>query len=662
MRAYNLCFSPLLCGLEHAAGAAKLASTHRFALLASAALISAGLSAGLSGCAVSSSAPAAIQVEASLAGSVHGGQQPVSGALVSLIAPGTGGYGSVGTLITSTTTNAAGGFTLPRPYTCPANSGLVYLLATGGNAGAGTNAAIAEAAIVGSCSALSASTFVNISEVTTVAAAYALAPFATISPGVTGIGTSAGNLQGLYNAAGPANNLANIATGLAHATGDLPGIVPPTSELNTLADILSSCVNQGTTSALTGTCATLFGAATPSGGATPTDTFQAAINIAKAPGRNVNTLFGLVTASPPFQPALASAPNDFSVALGFNGGALTLGGGNLGVAIDALGDAWIVTGQVNPNVHSLTEISPAGTYISGAAVTNSAGFDYATLSYPVGIAIDQSGYVWVTNNGAGNLQKFNSDGTPRATITANSFLGPNALAFDPTGDAWVVNFGNAGGGISNVTEINTTGVEASGSPFAAGQQGVDIAVSPTAVWQTNSQGNYVYRIDLTTHATQNQQIGGSIGDVAIDHANNAWLAVTGNGSIFEISDSLSYVNTPYGGYQVAGTRPQNIAVDGLGNVFAGALTDGTSPGSLLEYSNSAVLLSPGTGFTGSNTIPAVPGVPGGIAIDGSGNIWITGGPNGGSAPIFVSEIVGIAAPVVTPRAVATTNNTLGTRP
>ena len=191
---------------------------------------------------------------------------------------------------------------------------------------------------------------------------------------------------------------------------------------------------------------------------------------------------------------------------------------------------------------------------------------------------------------------------------------------------------------------------------------MDIAVSPTAVWQTNAQSNYVWRIALSNHATTATQIGGSIGDVAIDHGNNAWLAVTGNGSIFEISDSGGYDNTPYGGYQVAGTTPQNIAVDGLGNVFAGAVTDAASPGTLLEYSNSANLISPGLGYTGSNIIPVVPAVPGGIAIDGSGNIWITGGPFGTSNPIYVSEIIGLAAPVVTPRATATTNNTLGTRP
>jgi hypothetical protein len=619
----------------------------------------------LTGCtALTTPAPVASISSDAITGKVHGGQQPIAGATVTLIAPGSSGYGSAGAVITSATavTDANGNFTLARPYTCPANSGLVYLLATGGNAGAGSNSAISEAAVVGSCGALTSSTFVSMTEVTTVAAAYALAPFAASGTATSSIGTSSSNLQGLYNAAGPYNNLVNNATGLALVTADLTGIVPPTAEIDTLADIIAACINQGTTSVPTGTCATLFGAATPSAGAAPTDTFQAAINIAKSPGTNVGTLFALAAANPPYQPTLSSAPNDFSVALGFNGGAISAGG-TVGVAIDSTGNAWFTTGVPgggSPTTHVLTEISPSGNYVSGSTVGATTGFDSALLSTPVGIAIDQSGYIYIANNGGTDLLKFNPDATLKSTITATSFSGPNAVAIDAGSNPWVANFGS-----TQVTRIvGSTGVEASNSPLTTGFGGVDIAAGPLAIWQTNYQSQYVYRIDATSFAVTNTQIGGSIGDVAIDHSNNAWLAVTGNGSIFEISDSGGYVNTPNGGYQVAGVSSQNIIVDGLGNVFSGALVNtNNAMGRLVEYTNSGTLLSPGMGFTGSNVIPVVPEVPGGIAVDGSGNIWIAGSNFvDSSLPNYVAEVVGLAAPVVTPRATATTNNTLGTRP
>jgi hypothetical protein len=46
-----------------------------------------------------------------------------------------------------------------------------------------------------------------------------------------------------------------------------------------------------------------------------------------------------------------------------------------------------------------------------------------------------------------------------------------------------------------------------------------------------------------------------------------------------------------------------------------------------------------------------------LAIDGSGNVWVSN--NTGNS---VTEIVGAAAPVVTPLALAVKNNTLGKRP
>jgi len=619
--------------------------------------VSLAVLAPLVGCGVVQNVGAPVVSEAAISGKLHGGQQPVAGALVQLIAPGTTGYGVAGSVITFTTSGPDGSFTLPRPYTCPTDSGLVYILATGGDAGAGLNTAIAEAAIVGRCSDLTASTFVNISEVTTVAAAYALAPFATVT-GTATIGTSATNLQGLYNAAGPANNLASVASGFAHATGDFPGIVLPTAEINTLADILAACINQGTVNVATGTCATLFTAATPPLGTAPADTFAAAIDIALHPGNHTATLFGLVTAAAPFQPTLPTTPADFSVALGFNGGGITLGGGTIGVAIDAAGNAWITTGVANANVHSLTEISPAGVYLSGATVAASTGFDSSVLSGPIGLSIDQSGAIYVANNGQNNVLKFNSDASLNSTITAASLSGPNGIATDANGNVWVANFTST---INRVTEITKAGTEATQSPFATGNGGVDIAAGPLAIWETDYASNEVSRIDLSSFAVNNINIGGSSGGIAIDHANNAWVAVTGNGNVYEISNTGAILS-PFGGFVYPNGSVQNITVDGLGNIFAGGYLSDTSMGGLVEFSNSGVLLSPDNGFYGSNVIPVTPQPAEGIHIDGSGNVWIAGSNGGTALPNYVAEVIGIAAPVVTPRSVAVTNNTLGTRP
>ena len=92
-----------------------------------------------------------------------------------------------------------------------------------------------------------------------------------------------------------------------------------------------------------------------------------------------------------------------------------------------------------------------------------------------------------------------------------------------------------------------------------------------------------------------------------------------------------------------------IAVDGSGNVWI-ANYGGNS--AVSEFSSSGVAISPATGYQGGG-----PSYPDGIAVDGSGNVWLSGGVNAN-----VTEFIGGAAPVVTPLAVGVKNNMLGTRP
>jgi hypothetical protein len=134
------------------------------------------------------------------------------------------------------------------------------------------------------------------------------------------VGTSSTNLTGLINVTGPAFNLANTQTGQANGVNAIPGMVLPTAEMNTLADILAACVNSGVAGVASNTCTTLFTAATPPGGTAPTDTFQAAIDIALNPGNNASALYALVTPAAPFQPTLTSAPGDFALPIQYTGG------------------------------------------------------------------------------------------------------------------------------------------------------------------------------------------------------------------------------------------------------------------------------------------------------------------------------------------------------
>jgi hypothetical protein len=255
-------------------------------------------------------------IGSSLVGQVKGGQQPISDAKVQLYQVGTAGDGSsAAPLGSSTTTNQSGGFTIADDYTCPGPNPQVYLLATGGNPGlaSGTNnTAISLIAALGSCSSLSG-TFINLNEITTVAAVAALSPYMT-SP--TGVGSGTSDAPGLTAAFTLASQYASTATGTSPGTSVPSGDTVPSTLINSLADIVSACVNSKGGSAGDGSiCGTLFTDSTPSGGAAPANVATALLNILNNPTSDPNSLFALLPPTPPFQPVLNTAPSSWEISL-----------------------------------------------------------------------------------------------------------------------------------------------------------------------------------------------------------------------------------------------------------------------------------------------------------------------------------------------------------
>ena len=252
----------------------------------------------------------------SLRGQVKGGQQPISGATIQLYWVGTAGDGtSASALGSSTTTSSSGGFTIPSGYMCPGSNPEVYLLATGGNPGltSGTNnTAIDLIAALGPCSFLTSNTFINLNEVTTVAAVAALAPYMT-SP--TSIGSGTSDASALTAAFTLASQFASTTTGTS------PGSVPagdavPSTLINSLADVVSACVNSvGGIAGDGSACGTLFTDTTPSGGAAPTDVATALLNILNNTASEPGSLFSLLPSTPPFQPVLNAAPSSWAISL-----------------------------------------------------------------------------------------------------------------------------------------------------------------------------------------------------------------------------------------------------------------------------------------------------------------------------------------------------------
>ena len=580
----------------------------------------------LTGCGIGNLADTAPQTQAlAITGTVHGGEQGISGATVQLWETGTTGYGTgAAQLVSSTTTTLhTGSFTFPTANVSANCTGgpTAYLTASGGdptgNTTTANNHAILLAAVIGPCSTTGASTTVDINEVTTVAAAYALGNFATVTQSsgsvlaTLGIGTPTTNTQGLSDAAATAILLAPpSATGLA-ATSSASQYLP-TSMLNSLADILSVCVNASEYNVYPcadqtkPTAAGLFTLATPPGGTAPTNVFQAAMNIAKYPGNNVPALLSLISANPAFVPTVPTttvsstlAPNDLSLGIAYPNStmATSAAGSVAGIAIDKTDNVWVL-----------------GT-ASGSSTT--------TYQYIGELTNPTTGAAYNT--------------TTASTAALDGTHTLRGARFDTSGNLWIADKGASAGGV-----IELPGASISGA--------VEYTFSSLS---TLGQSDY---------------------DVAVDAGNNIWTAsyYTSGGCATTTAQICDYVEFPKGGtvpYTATNSfnsttaytpAARGLAADavstssGLGNIWS---TNYLATGSTSTGNKTVSVLTPSTGTVTTITLGSAVDEPIGVALDASGGGYITTGYSAATSGLYyVSQPTSITTATVA-STVATTGNT-----
>ena len=633
-----------------------------------------------------------------LTGSVHGGQQPVVGASVSLYAASNAGYGAASILLTPVPaiTDANGSFSVTGTYTCTPGQ-QVYLVASGGNPGVApsvanpvpTNPASAMMGVLGTCPAAGtfAQTlpFLQVNEVSTIAAAYALAPFAV---DVTHVGSAntTQSLNGLANAFVNAGKIYDI-TG-AHGQGATKaspigiGILPQ-ALINTLADIISACVNTVQTYDAVGgiiysaPCMTLLGTAISGGndGTSPKETATAAINIAHHPGLHTATLLSLVTASAPFQPT-QSGVTDLALYVVY------LAATPKQIGIDSQGSIFYNYFCTNTG-SSVLKLSNAGVVLSPPS-----GYSAGALeSCGYGITVDQSDNVWTDARPTTSTQpsalvfEFSNTGTLLSPASGfpTGLISPDDLTTDPSGNIWTADLdgstvvelapnGNILSPSALQPPINLPGYQPGGinMPYhlASDMNGNIWIASYNALTEINNQGQALTPANgITTGGLAFLQ-SASLG---IDNSNNVWVASSGANSVVKVS-SNGTVLSPSNGYTAPSlASPAEVAIDGDGNVFV----NNAGPGGLTEFSNTGAQLSGMYGFTGggilyNNTISSGMSSGFGIQVDSSGDVWTV--EVSGQVNNFVLndnalyEFIGIAAPAVTPLSLGVKNHTLGTRP
>jgi hypothetical protein len=587
-------------------------------------------------------------------GQVLSGTTPVSGATIQLYAVGSGGNSSAATpMLTQTLiSDALGGFTLNGLYTCGQSStgstitgsNQIYLVATGGTTSTTSttsNPASILVTAVGPCSNLATTPLFAVNELTTAAAAWALAPF---SSSATNIGATSTNTLGITNAFLDAALLANPATG---APATLPaGLTVETGKLAALADALNSCTTAGA-------CTALFTAATPINGTAPIDTFTAALNITHNPGQNVAAVYATIPTTPPFATTpLTQSPNDWTMSLTVTGGGLFI---PTALGIDSLNNVWVAD-EPGP----LSAFNAQGTPLSstGFGLVNNGS---SVISDVFGLAIDPSNNIWVTNqqgfggNGSGSITEFFGVNNPATLGTSpnpggynvnNSIAYPVSIAADTNGEIYVGNTGT-----SSVSTYSGSGSLISAdlgqaAGLAAGQNAVAIDTAHGFWLSTNNQD--VSHFSANGTLLVDAVCCGESAGIATDSAGDLWIADYLGGSNFQgavaeaVTDSSGNTSVPISDLVTGGiSYPVAVAVDAAQNVWFANHVSGTIT-ELAGINNTlpvATAISPSTGYG----LDASLGSPYSLLPDRSGNLWVS---NEGA--YTVTMFFGLAAPTVTP--------------
>jgi uncharacterized delta-60 repeat protein len=345
------------------------------------------------------------------------------------------------------------------------------------------------------------------------------------------------------------------------------------------------------------------------------------------------------------------------------------------------------SGNANDEASSIAVDGSGNVYVTGYSAVIGSGYDYTTIKYnttgvqqwvqryngpgnaddwATAIAIDGSGNVYVTGSSLGNgtdmdyaTIKYNSNGVQQWVQRYNGPIGngideANSIAVDGTGNVYFTgkSIGNGTGGDYATIKYNTNGVQQWVQRYNGPTSGDDAANSIAVdgsgnVYVTgNSEGDYA-TIKYNSNGTQEwiQRYSGSgnsydaANSIAVDGSGNAYVTGTSDGDYATIKYNANGVQDWVQRYNGPGNGDDEalcIAIDGYGNVYVTGYSFGSGTRydyATLKYNSSGVQQwvqrynGPGNGEDWAHS----------IAVDGSGNVYVTGGSTGiGTAPDYAT--------------------------
>ena len=560
-----------------------------------------------------------------IAGRVEVSGQPIAGAEVSLWMA----TSAAPVRLAQTQAGEDGGFELAAGD--HDGAAVLYLIARGGAASAGSGSKPNPATMLMATLGAEPPARVTINELTTVASAWTAAQFLEGS-------ALSGNAQGLQIAAGNVPNLVDLETG-----GLGPVIVDPLNasrtttlaKFNTLGLLLSACVTD-----LPDACDRLFEAATPPGGSAPTDTLQAAQNIARYPAHNAGKLFALLEAFYPVPqgkryrdvalvPYLFYAPSAWTLSLVYGGGGFYAVGG---AAIDVEGNFWTNNNWMPGSQTTIYQqfgggvgkFAPDGRPLSPMI----RGFHGGGLDSPGwGIAFSADDKVWLTNLIGSTISVLDrKTGEPLSPASGYNFDGKlgqmQGILVAPNGDVWTVDNGNSqivhlpGGDPAKGRILGRTvdGKPVDGTLQVKGPFGIAID-QRDRVWVTNSASNTVTRFPAANPADAEEiEVGFSPHAIAIDSRGNAWVGnLVGHPRLKEKLDLVKQKLQAWAEAREGSMSADDIAANMWANLW----------GIISEYPGGDVsMITPDGTVHGPFNAGGAITAPWGIAIDGNDNVWV----------------------------------------
>ena len=281
-------------------------------------------------------------------------------------------------------------------------------------------------------------------------------------------------------------------------------------------------------------------------------------------------------------------------------------------AVDGSGNLY-VSDRLN---HRIRKITPEGvvTTLAGSGTQTFADGSIgsaASFNFPIGIAVDGSGNVYVGDGNNNRIRKITASGEV-STLAGNAAFGfadgsgagvkfymPAGVAVDGSGNVNVADYKN-----HRIRKITSAGVVTTlaGSAWEGYTDGSGSAAQFANPWGVTVDG------------------GGNV--YVADYSNNRIRKITSAGLVTTLAGSGTATFADGNGSAASFKQPKGVAVDGSGNVYVADAGNSRirkiTPSGLVT-----TLAGSGTATYADGTVSAAGfNHPTGVAVDGSGNVYV----------------------------------------